>query len=133
MQPGFAVPRADSAFLYASRTVAGIPDSGVPVPGLAPGDGLGEVPGLFGEFRGGRSVWYGEPPSIGGPGGGVASAAGSVRCTANPGAWEAVIAAIAAAATAVVAAPLRSRRPNFAAIRLSPPWAMRRSPACQRR
>ncbi len=53
-QPGSDWATRASAFLYASRTVAGIPASAGPVAAGPPVPG--EPPGLTGLFRGGRSV-----------------------------------------------------------------------------
>ncbi len=127
LQPGLDSLRADSAFLYASSTVAGMPASAAATSSGSPGRSM-EVPGLPGFCRGGRSVWYDEPPSMGvsTDGGAGFSPAALSWCwsravPASPGACEAVRAAITTAATAVVAAPLRSRRPMCGAMRMSLP------------
>lgn len=120
LQPGFDSARVCSARLYASRTVAGMPASA----GLLAGRPM-EVPGLSGAFSGGRSVWYEESPltAVSSFGCAVVSAAWSPPAGGGmvPGPPEAESAAMAAAATAVVVTPLRSLRPNRAAIRMVPP------------
>src|SRR5262245_59753453 len=103
------------------ETAVPMPDDG------AVGPTVGPAPG-FGLLSGGRSVKYGElPVAPSAPPAAPASSGAEVLAPAlacrpaspvvAPGAWEADRAATANAAAAVVAAPLRSRLPNCAAIR----------------
>src|ERR1044072_6959459 len=115
LQPGLDSLSAASAFLYAARTLAGMPASALVLLPGDPGRSV-EEPGLSGLVRGGRSVWCEEPPSMGVSGDDGAPLARSrsrwspspCSWAANPGACEAVRGGIAAAGTAVLGAPLDS-------------------------
>src|SRR3954454_11960315 len=97
--------------------------TGVPMTGDGEGLGLG-----FGLFSGGRSVKYGElpvapssPAATSDAGWESLAACLPWSSTVVPGAWDADRAATASAAAAVVAAPLRSLLPMYAAIQRTPP------------
>ncbi|CAM5226294.1 hypothetical protein SALBM135S_08182 [Streptomyces alboniger] len=112
LQPGLDSARAASAFLYASRTVEGRPASD----SLPPFDGA--PVGGTGLRRDGRSVIRASRRSRIPAGEGVSAAPAAVPSrgtSVTPGACDAASAATAAAATALVTAPLRSRLPNTGA------------------